>query len=1059
MATMWSLDDQGTQQQLNRMSQRSSGIKAPTKIAKPTTLPTKTPTTGGTTPAPPHTSPPSIAASADIRSDISDIFAQSTEDFTIGDKIWVNGNKSGYIQYLGETQFAPGQWAGVVLDEPLGKNDGSVGSIRYFQCEPNRGVFVRPYKLSHFPTSPNSVAANDAMQLSLSRASTTHSGGILTSSTTQLPCSSPVISMKDGTTPPGMSSNTTPDDDQVKVGDRVVVNATSGIKIGTLRYLGTTEFAMGQWAGIELDEPQGKNDGSVAGKRYFECVMKYGLFAPIHKLTKAVGDTSIAHFTSSMGPLLQHRTGSHESLISSISSTSSAACGVNRVRLEVTSPTSPQRSSHPSATNNALQEALKEKEDHIEQLLRERDLERAEVARAAGQADKAEQKLAALKIEHQRYVDETQISIIQLHQLLEKAHIEKKEALAQLDDEKRKVEDLQFRIEEESIDKIDLETQSKQEKEKILELERLLHEERQHLRTSDSSNNLDIPGNELLNWHEEEIENLKQNISKVEEKINLLKVKRASERVAASELHEDIVNKDEIILQLEASLENREREVSDLQKTMTELGEDLEQGELRQQKHLQITDESGRKLYDNEEKERETLQKKVELENREAELIRISRDDNSLQPSQMNQEIRDREKQVEELQIQLRGRSQELEKLKDIVNSLQDKKKQEFYKFRNKRNEEVKDLKSKMKVQHEELQKTQENISNLTHTLAGKEQLVNQKETEAEELRQQLEESESQLAQSQAQLQEIQLTVESLQAQTSTSNKSLEIKVQHLQKELDQVKHEKEKVFHKYHVSEKARIKLQKQLDEIMKEKQEHQATVSDRDAQVAKLKAEVGRLQTEFAKHKEELQRKLVITELESQAMQDLHNQFNLQQDALSELQNKLVHVEAERDELYREVLILRGTQEERNQLESRSTTLQQHLGDLKQSECKSLKKNLESTQSLLDGQENSTIKKGQELVAAKEDKTYLQNCRFMLQNVEQQKEQLKNKIMELQLFLARSQANEKVEDMQYKQIKEDKEALQIQIEFLNSVIVDMQTKNDELRSRVKSRRDWKNA
>ena len=36
---------------------------------------------------------------------------------------------------------------------------------------------------------------------------------------------------------------------------------------------------------------------------------------------------------------------------------------------------------------NFLQKALKEKEEHIEQLLRERDLERAEVARAAAQVD------------------------------------------------------------------------------------------------------------------------------------------------------------------------------------------------------------------------------------------------------------------------------------------------------------------------------------------------------------------------------------------------------------------------------------------------------------------------------------------------------------------------------------------------------------------------------------------------------------------------------------------------------------------------------------------------
>ena len=50
-----------------------------------------------------------------------------------GDQVLVSGTKPGRILFLGETQFAPGQWAGVVLDEPVGKNDGSVAGVRYFQ--------------------------------------------------------------------------------------------------------------------------------------------------------------------------------------------------------------------------------------------------------------------------------------------------------------------------------------------------------------------------------------------------------------------------------------------------------------------------------------------------------------------------------------------------------------------------------------------------------------------------------------------------------------------------------------------------------------------------------------------------------------------------------------------------------------------------------------------------------------------------------------------------------------------------------------------------------------
>ena len=48
----------------------------------------------------------------------------------------------------------------------------------------------------------------------------------------------------------------------LQLGDRVIVASTmAGTKTGTLRYLGPTDFAKGkgEWAGIELDAPLGKN--------------------------------------------------------------------------------------------------------------------------------------------------------------------------------------------------------------------------------------------------------------------------------------------------------------------------------------------------------------------------------------------------------------------------------------------------------------------------------------------------------------------------------------------------------------------------------------------------------------------------------------------------------------------------------------------------------------------------------------------------------------------------------------------------------------------------------
>ncbi|KAL3205384.1 hypothetical protein MRX96_011278 [Rhipicephalus microplus] len=80
--------------------------------------------------------------------------ASSTADWTapawlvLGESVMISPyNKTGVVSFLGPTQFSPGLWVGVELDTPTGRNDGTVGGVRYFECKPKYGVFVRPDKL------------------------------------------------------------------------------------------------------------------------------------------------------------------------------------------------------------------------------------------------------------------------------------------------------------------------------------------------------------------------------------------------------------------------------------------------------------------------------------------------------------------------------------------------------------------------------------------------------------------------------------------------------------------------------------------------------------------------------------------------------------------------------------------------------------------------------------------------------------------------------------------------------------------------------------------------
>ncbi|XP_019588490.2 centrosome-associated protein 350 isoform X2 [Rhinolophus sinicus] len=66
------------------------------------------------------------------------------------------------------------------------------------------------------------------------------------------------------------------------VGDRVLIG---NVQPGTLRFKGMTSFAQGFWAGVELDKPEGNNNGTYDGIVYFVCKEKHGIFAPPQKIS------------------------------------------------------------------------------------------------------------------------------------------------------------------------------------------------------------------------------------------------------------------------------------------------------------------------------------------------------------------------------------------------------------------------------------------------------------------------------------------------------------------------------------------------------------------------------------------------------------------------------------------------------------------------------------------------------------------------------------------------------------------------------------------------------
>ncbi|XP_006835344.1 PREDICTED: CAP-Gly domain-containing linker protein 4 [Chrysochloris asiatica] len=184
----------------------------------------------------------------------------------LGDRVVIAGQKVGTLRFCGTTEFASGQWAGIELDEPEGKNNGSVGKVQYFKCAPKYGIFAPLSKISKAKDRRKNV--------------------VQTSSTKALPVTRSQkidvthVTSKVNTGPNSSTTsvaNKTSCEGELHLGDRVLV---VGQRIGTIKFFGTTNFAPGYWYGIELEKPHGKNDGSVGGVQYFSCSPRYGIFAP-----------------------------------------------------------------------------------------------------------------------------------------------------------------------------------------------------------------------------------------------------------------------------------------------------------------------------------------------------------------------------------------------------------------------------------------------------------------------------------------------------------------------------------------------------------------------------------------------------------------------------------------------------------------------------------------------------------------------------------------------------------------------------------------------------------
>ncbi|XP_062582577.1 CAP-Gly domain-containing linker protein 1-like isoform X7 [Saccostrea cucullata] len=1162
---------------------RPSGLKAPSKIGRPTGLPQpRSAGTGIPTPGSVHKAQSAIAKSAraaGINANLAEKYAAEmvqklpgpdglpppppTDDFIIGDRVWVSGTKPGHIAYIGETQFATGEWAGVVLDNPEGKNDGSVQGVRYFQCEPKRGVFSRISKLSRTPgISSETPKPEDAMSetggsTSVKANGTSHLPSSLRPTTPKPLAGSRALSTSSSSVnKAGVSSTPATKKPGLKIGDRVLV---SGTKTGTLRYIGATDFAKGDWAGVELDEKQGKNDGAVSGKRYFECRPMFGLFAPVHKITRLTsGNVTSSMSASTPSPqsrslmntslrMSRERSGSQDS-VSSISSTASS---VSRSRAKTSQRPS---SLNLTATTQALQKALKEKEEHIEQLLKERDLERAEVARAAAQVDEAEGQLASMRSEQDRFRDNTEEVLERLRTKVEELEKERTDLNCKLEDERRKVEDLQFQIEEEAISKDDLESRTEVDEEKLRSIEKEMKKEKERadrneqefftLKAMLKDQTDRLTSTEEMNMsYLDQIEELTHKLSQAESKVKSFESSRLEEGAKASQVSIELVEKSNRLMELEDILSTRDKEIKDLHSKLHEVVICLEaqrdelsanQGKKQKMqetvnnltKQLSDRDEASnqlstelqnlksqlselqRKLDSSEEKNNQITEEKMKLEHQMSEMMKNS-GDSSNKLSMLNDQVQEKNRKIQDLQAALSNSTQQLGRLNDEIENLKGETIRERENIIARYEESTKTQNGQIEELQRELSKAKTKMQKMTEDhKKDNEDALSRKIKEIEELKKQLQESieeqERQAVQTQAHkqvLEKITMEKEALQFEKEKTEKQ----VKRLESERDtanteliqarveaaKAQSEREKFTVDLNTLEEKLLDLGGEMEKAQKAKNQIQKELDAITEEKAKVLEEKGRLQDDAITTKASLQQKdMHIEELQkenerlkgevndqqealaqvsqnSSITSDFQQRLEESQKSLSDLQKTYRELEAERDSMKAQLTFANLVTEERTRLEDQNQKLNREVEDMQtrhSQELDELQNANTSLQSQLDNTTQQLQQRAEDLERQKKQISNLQNensslevYRSKVQNMETEKSEFLEKISKLENLLKEAKtnasniaSNDSLGNPAVSRLTEEKDAALGQVDFLNSVIVDLQKKNEELKTRL---------
>ncbi|XP_026189234.1 dynactin subunit 1-like isoform X5 [Mastacembelus armatus] len=487
------------------------------------------------------------------------------------------------------------------------------------------------------------------------------------------------------------SSGTTESSKPPKIGS--IVEVTGKGQRGTVAYIGATLFASGKWVGVILDEPKGKNDGTVQGKRYFTCEENHGIFVRQSQIqvveegssasSPDVPESGIAKMTKQKDipetPKTTKQTSvsvkkaSRESLSSSLSGDVSEA-GLSPHQGALGAPVVPQPSGSPAATATPVPATPSKEEESLRAQVKdlEEKLETLKMKRTEDKAKLKELEKHKIQLEQlQEWKTKMQEQQAELQKQLKEAKKEAREAQEAKDRYMEEMSDTADAIEMATLDKemaeeraeslqVEVDTLKEKVEELSMDLEILRHE-------------ISEKGSEgaASSYH---VKQLEEQNGRLKEALVRMRDLSASEKQEHVKLQKQMEKKNTELESLRTQKEKLQEELTQAEATIDELKEQVDAA-LGSEEMVETLTERNLDLEEKVRELRETVTDLEAINEMNDELQENSRETEMELREQVDlsaAKVREAEKRVEAAQETVADYQQTISKYRELTARLQE---------------------------------------------------------------------------------------------------------------------------------------------------------------------------------------------------------------------------------------------------------------------------------------------------------------------------------------------------------------------------------------------------